>query len=904
MKYAVTEKDFELIRNFPAKSDSNTKENWLPLYMHLMDTVGIIEKLIKQWLPASVINAVGMPEEEFVRAAVFLAGVHDCGKLSGDFLREIFSHVSGTVRDRLVTDDFFNTEKGVGGVKCLRHDLMGEMMLLHMGCYAEYSGIVGAHHGKPQDTMKKKGAKIGAYPLSYYGNENYEKWELAWNAVYCFAKKAAGYHEEEKFPQLTIPAQVLLTGLLIVADWIASNTSYFPLIPVEHRGSLAAYPKRVEQAWNRLNFTESWNPTCFGLTSGAFKSRFGFLPNPVQEMVMKAVREAEQPGVYILEAGMGVGKTEAALAAAEMLATKANCGGLYIGLPTQATSNGIFSRLEAWAEHQAQESCAVLSVRLAHGMATLNEDYRALFEGEADWGDASEELLIVHEWFLGRKQALLADFVIGTIDQLLMMSLKQRHVFLRHLGLAGKVVVIDEAHSYDVYMSVYLDMALRWLGAYKIPVIILSATLPEKRRKELILAYQNRKRSSEEEWQKDRRYPLLTWTDGDVIKQETVICEDTEKQVWIAKLDEKDLVSCLSKAVKAGACIGIILNTVRKAQEVAQRLSEVGWKDAEVVLFHSQYTAEDRAEIEKKLLKRLGKKSGEEERKRLIVVATQVIEQSLDLDFDLLISQLCPMDLLLQRIGRLHRHSCHSRPQEFTEPKCLLLCTEGKMYDEGTKRVYHELLLQRTVKRMKEIIYLPKDIPELVQDVYDLENELMERTEEYCRLKDSFELEQDKKRKKANEYLISSPTADAYNTLTGWLSNDSGNDTKENAFVRDGGVAGIEVLLLVRMGDEIRFLPWQDVGERLMGYHIPAEEEARKILRQKLRLPKKFLGKNFERTLRELEKMRTIVPEWKWSQTLKNELILFLDENLSASLCGYKVVYSKEFGLVSEKEDG
>ena len=154
----------------------------------------------------------------------------------------------------------------------------------------------------------------------------------------------------------------------------------------------------------------------------------------------------EAPGILVLEAQMGVGKTEAALAAAEILAARFEEGGLYFGLPTQATANGIFDRLKGWAVTQSEE--VVHTIRLAHGMAELNEEYRALFQGQAHTQEeAQEDGLLVHSWFQGSKQALLADFVIGTVDQLLLAGLKQKHIMLRHLGLAGKIVIVDECLS-------------------------------------------------------------------------------------------------------------------------------------------------------------------------------------------------------------------------------------------------------------------------------------------------------------------------------------------------------------------------------------------------------------------------------------------------------------------------
>ena len=176
------------------------------------------------------------------------------------------------------------------------------------------------------------------------------------------------------------------------------------------------------------------------------------------------------------------------------MASRFGLGGVFFGLPTQATANGIFPRLLGWADTQSEKTLPQ-AIKLAHGMAELNECYlRLQGRGVQLEEDAQEEHRVqVHQWFRGNKQVLLANFVIGTVDQLLLAALAQKHVMLRHLGLAGKVVIIDECHAYDTYMNCYLDRTLEWLGWYKVPVILLSATLPARRRTELVEAYQQKK---------------------------------------------------------------------------------------------------------------------------------------------------------------------------------------------------------------------------------------------------------------------------------------------------------------------------------------------------------------------------------------------------------------------------
>ena len=485
-------------------------------------------------------------------------------------------------------------------------------------------------------------------------------------------------------------------------------------------GSDTLYPARVDRAWEALDLTSPWEVQSDVTEPGAFAERFGFPPNEVQRAMLEAVSQVQEPGVFILEAQMGVGKTEAALGAAEILAKHGGEGGIFFGLPTQATANGIFGRLLAWAEKQPDG--LEHSIKLAHGMAELNEAYLRLQQDtvqveedlEADPDVDPESRVMVHQWFRGNKQGLLADFVIGTVDQLLLAALKQKHVMLRHLGLAGKVVVIDECHAYDAYMNCYLDRALTWLGRYKVPVILLSATLPAKRRVELVRAYLNGRTAPDGLWQTCRGYPLLTWTDGKRVEQTTIPLETEPRRVETFPLTEEQLTDTLRSALREGGCAGVIVNTVKKAQAVAARL-RAELPEFEVVVFHAQFLMPDRAAKEEALMKRIGKHSTPEQRDKLIVVGTQVLEQSLDIDLDFLVTELCPMDLLLQRIGRLHRHEGRARPRPVAQARCAVLDTGTEDFDEGSKAVYGEWLLWRTRKFLPTAITLPDDIAPLVQ---------------------------------------------------------------------------------------------------------------------------------------------------------------------------------------------
>lgn len=894
----------KILTMFPGKS-SLDGSSWLPFWLHSMDTAGIMDRLVDSWLPEHFADACSLDESELRKACRFLALTHDIGKLTPVFAARIFNSLP-ELRSRLERAGLpvgYPNDYLAGETK---HAMASEAILLQSCCPAGIAAIVGAHHGRTQTSGMACEENPGAYPWNYYHSDAAQP---VWNSLreewLCFALFESGYSTAEELPQPSQAVQLLLTGLLIMADWLASNTSYFPLIPTDHTGSRAQLSVRVTAAWEKLHLPESWSPLCFAMDAPGFKDVFGFSPNPVQEQMLKTVNTCEDSGIFILEAQMGIGKTEAALAAAEILASKSGCGGVFFGLPTQATANGLFERLKNWAEKQSEGTRQ--SIRLAHGMAELNEAYRSLFCGNAAVDEDGEDGVFVHPWFNGRKQALLADFVIGTVDQLLMASLKQKHLMLRHLGLAGKVVILDECHAYDAYMNQYLDRTLNWLGRYKIPVIILSATLPEKRRVELVEAYLNRKLPECAEWRTKRSYPLLTWTEGDKVKQATVETGDSSHRVAIRSLNAADWLAPLREAVSAGGCCGVIVNTVQRAQELAQTAREQ-LPTAHIMLQHSRFTASDRAAIESEFLRLAGKDSTPEDRAGLIVIGTQVLEQSLDVDFDVLVTQLCPMDLLLQRIGRLHRHRNRSRPERLAEARCYVLEREEES-DSGSRKVYGDWLLLRTRALLPDTVLLPQSIPELVQETYREPDATLLADDT---LRQAWEAHEKKIRDKENRadcYRLSAPQKPAARhakTIDGLLNTRYPADgVRGEAAVRDG-VAGISVLAMQERRDgRICFFPWQQVGESLSATHVPDDETAREIVRQRLTLPQLF-SYSWEQTsacIDELERInKRRLSEWQHSPWLQGELILLFDEQFCAELCGLTLRYTKEYGLITERK--
>lgn len=759
-----------------AKSVKDDTEGWMPFHVHSLDTADILSILKERWTAASFYKSLGLSDDaEAVRLVRFAGLVHDIGKLTACFQYRRLAGIEGH-RERL-EEAGFNTDIRLSNMDKTPHAIAGKAILRFLGVPASIADVTGAHHGIPSKDVR---IFMSTYKKNMYGNQK-EKWEALWRAWLDFALRESGYRSVSDIPVLDQAGQVLLTGLLITGDWLSSNPYFFPL---SHYDS----PCRAMAAFKKMDFPDRWQS---GFTSSDFAEYFGFHPNPIQQAVMDRAEAMEAPGLMILEASMGIGKTEAALAAAGIMARKFGCSGVFFGLPSQATSNGLFPRLASWAGHLDKRH----SIQLLHGSARLNRDLGAIRDGD----DGAGEKLFVNDWF-ENKTGLLSDFAAGTVDQLLMGALLKKHFMLRHLGISGKVVIIDECHAYDAYMGQYLQSILSWLGRYRTPVIILSATLPVSKRQALIRAYLGTGEDADI-GAGSKAYPLLTWTQGGCAAQEDMVSGKPRKKVRLKALYEKDLAGYLKRKVPPGAVAGLIVNTVAKAQDLFAELKKTlpGWR---IILYHSAFVRRDRIEKEDLVMDAAGK-----ERDAccgpVLVIGTQVLEQSLDIDFDLLISQLCPIDLLLQRIGRLHRHN---RERLLKEPVCAILRPRWAPYDKGSEVVYGKWLLDQTDRVIRghgDIITIDDDIPVLVDRVYSPDPEY-EKDQVY----EDYHKEQNSARSSAG-FLLGKPERPGPMSLIQLLNNEHFSMTS-HASVRKG--CSIEAAVAVERKDGIHLLPWIEEG--------------------------------------------------------------------------------------------
>jgi CRISPR-associated endonuclease/helicase Cas3 len=878
----------------------------LSLIMHCEDAAAVASHLWDDWIPRSTREylAAGRSVGEARILACWLAGVHDVGKLSPAFAIQV-PILANRMRDAGLTMSAAIARRQDTPHSVVSHRAIKKYLIARGWTgrtAATYAVIAGGHHGVPPS----RGQLAFDEDVSHYGRT---EWAVARNELLDHITAHVGAEEylaswAER--PITSQQQVLWTGFVIMADWIASS-AHFPLSQRRESEATAA------AAWAALELPPPWAPSQPATVDELMRVRFelpeGAQPNSVQRVVVEAVRSMAEPGVVVIEAPMGVGKTEAALMAAEYLAAQFGQGGVFVALPTMATSNAMFKRVLRWIE--SQDSVPVASAVLAHGKASLEDSYRGLLRGSRfheigrdaiESENSCRTEVVAHYWLSGRKKGLLADFAVGTIDQLLFAGLKARHLALRHLALVNKVVIVDEVHAADTYMMQYLIRVLEWLGAYRVPVVLMSATLPSSQRLALVNAYESGRGWADDETalQGNIGYPVVTVVDGN----RQVFCAEWDgatTHVELERLDDdlESLIGRLDRVLDNGGCVGIVRNTVGRAQETARALKS--HFPGDVVLLHSRFVAQHRADLESALVSELGPRGSRPERR--IVVGTQVIEQSLDIDFDLLVSDLAPIDLLFQRMGRLHRH-LRQRPENLRTPRLILTGVEDWTAQPPrsvrvSAHIYGEFHLLRALLVLKdrEFVTFPGDIAALVEAAY------AERVDVPANWRDPLLAAEAADRKhvasledRAQKWRIWEPSGGR--TLVDWLAENVGevDDARGQAKVRDTD-EGIEVILTQRIGDEVHLLERCRGGGVIGTDFCPDDTDARRALTGTVRLPQALTHPGVAgKTVESLE--RCMYPGWQESEWLAGELVLELDADLRADVMDYHVRYDDIEGLV------
>jgi CRISPR-associated endonuclease/helicase Cas3 len=573
---------------------------------------------------------------------------------------------------------------------------------------AEYTALaVGGHHGTFFSDTKKTMLGVDTDPWRGIGVSLLD--DLA---------KALLVHGAALESDQLNPFLGWLAGFVCVADWLGSHET---MTVWETRDRpLSEYLSEARTRAMKLIDDLHWEipPATKMLSVGEMLSA-GATPNSLQ---LLAQQIGAKSSLAIVEAPTGEGKTEAAFALAE--SARSAGAGIYFALPTMATANGLHGRVESYLRKAT--GINELKTRLLHSQAWLFREHLRTIEDPGEEGKKQE--LQAQDWFAGTKRRLLAPFGVGTIDQALVAALRAKHSFVRLFAIAGKVVVIDEVHAYDVYMADLVDVLLGWLRALCCRVILLSATLPKGRRTALLKAWGCRGEIP------DGNYPCITWIDAEGVAQSREfkvqprkpltfqMIPATEEEHW------RQAASTICQLIRANGGLGaVVLNTVRDAQNAYDWLNGQGIGNVHLELFHARFTARDRDAIEKRVLERFGKLG--DRTQSAILVATQVVEQSLDLDFDHMVSALAPIDLLIQRAGRLHRHRrhgdgqlCHHDVDERPDPVLHVLAPLLDQDGVPTIRdpVYGHDVLLRTFQKLGSTFALvkPGDVSDAIEAVY------------------------------------------------------------------------------------------------------------------------------------------------------------------------------------------
>ncbi len=615
---------------------------------------------------------------------------------------------------------------------------------------------VGAHHGQSKGDWIRS-SRYGGTNIKHCGGSEWDqaRRQLA-EEIRAFFRPAGGSPDwPADSPQSNSwQAKVgFFAGLLTMADWLGSNKLFFSAgveIPTP------SPDQRREKARDALSNIGFGNPQVH--RDSDFARLFPKLdtPNALQK---KAADLILAPGLYIIEGPMGCGKTEAALLAAAGLIANGQARGLYFGLPTQTTSNRLYERVEPFVANLLRNPAML---RLAHGSSWLLTDdvlhvNPALPPTRGE--DANEEAVnawAACAWFASVRRALLAPFGVGTVDQALLGVVAAKHFFVRQFGLAGKVVVLDEVHSYDLYTSTLVDELIGDLLRLRCTVLVLSATLTRRRRDQLLerarcalLDLEDPKPFEEEASASAESsplpYPLLLGLNdrGEKIEAPVVSTAEAKPPVRLRCQEfrfEELAAECASRA-DAGQAVLWIRNTVAEAQRAFAAMNgELRTGGPRVALLHSRYPWFRREELERAWLRRLGIEVTRRWQRRFaplkdrwpkrhgcVVVATQVVEQSVDIDADFLVTDLAPTDMLLQRLGRLWRHERGARVNAAPEawihaPDCggLTKAAEIKAKLKGLAPPYDAYVLLRSQREWagRPTIALPDDIRRILEATY------------------------------------------------------------------------------------------------------------------------------------------------------------------------------------------
>ncbi len=645
---------------------STTTSAYHPAVYHMLDVATVAQR----WWDRSSVVQKRLPEKHWL---LFFVAIHDIGKIDVRFQRRrddlaLVLHPTYTNNSAIPSEPYYH---GEAGYSLLHFDHQWP----HWENWKPWLSAVAGHHGSIPVRVDEAVLKIRAAD-SVIDYDRVNRLSVIQQFAALF-----GVDLEQSPPAVNART---LAGFCSVCDWLGSNSNVFTATSESMR-LLDYYTQRLPLADDVLDDL---------IRAPSKRSGMSLFPNTPRGVQAWVDTAPVSQSLTIIEAPTGEGKTEAAIGYASRLlaAELAEC--IIFALPTQATANAMLPRVEGIAPLLFK---GIPNVALAHGKSKFTPRL-------------SNSHTQCAEFLATNKRAFLGQIGVATIDQVLMSSLTAvRHDFVRGFALARSVLIVDEVHAYDAYSTGLLEEIVKEQRQNGGSVILLSATLASHQKGALIKAWGAKPETN-------NSYPLITHCDTTVKPAFKTTKASSRKKVTV-ELQKQALpdAALLERIINADANVAIICNTVAEAQSVHAAIKALG---VSVTLFHSRYQFVDRQKIEQWVINRFGPGTTGAD----IVVATQVIEQSLDIDFDWMITQHCPIDLLIQRMGRLFRHA-KARPAGFKAALCTVLLPED---DSLHRMIYGNDFAPatRTLWRSRQVLrdlQFPDDYRDLIENVYAID---------------------------------------------------------------------------------------------------------------------------------------------------------------------------------------
>lgn len=731
---------------------------WHPVAYHLLDVAASAHALLsmRPVTRARAASLLGLPQDDAHDLLVALTALHDIGKFAPQFQLlatpgdwrwpTALEGVDATRLERSVhtTDGLHLWHRVLRERIAERIWAGGERALEALEC------AVFAHHGRPVElhadniaTRFPDGARRAAE-------------QCAALVLDCVLPRPITA-PQPKLARVRV-ASWWVAGFTTVADWIGSRTAWFPYhAPIAGDDTLAAYWSRAQALARVAVRAAGMDAMPFGVTRSFAELTKQSTPTPMQAWAAE-VALPDGPLLAIIEDATGAGKTEAAHMLVHRLMVAGRASGAYWAMPTQATANAMYERQRNVISSLFSVTGDRLpSLTLGHGQARLHEGYRATVlsddsrsdtvDAASEWSGVSGETTgdqtasVACSAFLAddRRAALLADMGAGTVDQALLGVLPARFNAVRLFALAEKVLVLDEVHAFDAYMSAETRNLLRFHSALGGSAILLSATLPEGKRRALEASWRTpevEELEAPSTSDQESPYPLamlLSATSAEIGRHAPDAASWTVRRVPTRRVHSvAEALAHVLDVARTGGAVVWIRNTVDECLEAAQAV------EAQAIVpmvFHARFAQGDRQRIETEVMHRFGKESTRADRTGSVLIATQVVEQSLDLDFDAMVSDLAPIDLLVQRAGRLWRHSRgnDARPAGLRIELVVLCPADSDDVDARwpgpllpkLKYIYpHAGVLWRTAELLRQgrAFDAPHNLRTLIRDVYEGED--------------------------------------------------------------------------------------------------------------------------------------------------------------------------------------